>query len=115
MAWVLRWKLSAVMAAAYAVAAGAVILFVRDQATAVAALVMLFALVLIAGNVYAKHQGAGSRVRGAGTNPGAGCGVRGAGYDETGTRFPAPRVHPAPGTLHPAPSTPHPDPELGRR
>jgi hypothetical protein len=107
MAWVLRWKLSAVMAAAYAVSAGAVILFVRDQATAVAAFVMLFALVLIAGNVYAKHQGAGSR-------------VQGAGYDEPGTRFPAPRVHPAPDDLRSSsprraslafgPSTLHPAP-----
>ena len=57
MAWVLRWKVTAAMAASYAAAAAAVMFILQDATTAAAALVILFALTLLAGNMYAKQKG----------------------------------------------------------
>ncbi len=111
---VLRWKLTAAMAVCYVAVAAAIVFFVQDANSGVAALVVLFALVLLAGNMYTRRM---DRV------PGAGCRVPGTNDDASIARHPAPVArhpapvtrHPAPGTRHPAPGARHPDPELGRR
>lgn len=103
MAAVLRWKLSAAMATSYAALAAVLIYFVRDQTAVLAALVLLFALELLAGNVYVKALGEGRAAQGAGHDVAR----AGNGRDVASGNAPA--------TLHPAPRTPHPDPEMGRR
>jgi hypothetical protein len=91
MARVRHWKISAAMAASYAGVAALLIYFIRDQNAVVAALVILFALVLLAGNLYVRAQGAGRRAQ---APPDGGSG--------------SPSRHPAHGSRPP-------DPEMGRR
>ncbi len=99
MAWVAHWKLTAAMAAFYAVVAALIVYFAGDAALAAPALLVLFSLVLLAGNIYIGRK---DRVQGNDRGPGAG--GRGPGERADAVR---PR--------HPAPGTRHPDPYPGRR
>jgi hypothetical protein len=64
MAWVMHGKTTAAMATFYAASAALLFYFIRDATTQVAVLFVLFALVLVAGNIYVK---AGTTARDHGT------------------------------------------------
>jgi len=115
MALVLRWKLTAAMAVVYVAVAAAVVYLADDPNLGAAALVVLFALVLLAGNMYVrakeKAQGAprASEARlGRDDRPRAGHLRRRTA--QGGRGGPA-----GPATLRPAPRPMTPDPEAGRR
>lgn len=95
MALVLRWKLTAAMAVVYVALAAAVVYLADDPELGAAALVVLFALVLLAGNMYVRAR---EKAQGAKRTAKAGR----AGPD-------------GPATLRPAPRPMAPDPEAGRR
>ena len=63
MARLLHWKTTAAMAAVYAALAAPLLYFIRDATVLVAVLFVLFALVLLAGNIYvrAKDKAQGAR------------------------------------------------------
>ena len=68
MAWVMHRKTTAAMATFYAASAALLFYFIRDATTQVAVLFVLFALVLVAGNMYVRTkvmaQGAGRKENG---------------------------------------------------
>ena len=101
MAGMPHWKTTVAMAAFYAVAAVLLFFAVRDQTTVVVALFVLFALVLLAGNMYVRS---GERAQGR-----RGGRVEGWKGGRGGAPLPSSPINPS---THPPL---HPDPEYGRR